>query len=220
MTVNIRTWLSCGLYAGWGHYFFLGGYEPHWFSKVRSTERKLRSWERIVAKISVFGAQILQKSERNDADFFFEKRKGDGILTDTRCEKVGLWRDGGAWKKGGGRIHTRILLTWVPPAPGQNCSTTVPPPPMKWNYVFPCYDWNPPPRPGYTRKKKSKQTIFVLFSCQMVNALDPGPPRYGVRCQLQLADLAGPRAIFFSVLQYSITHTDLAPRQCFNATRT
>ena len=28
--------------------------------------------------------------------FFFYKRKRDGILTDTRCEKVGLWRGGGA----------------------------------------------------------------------------------------------------------------------------
>ena len=46
----------------------------------------------------MFGAEILQNSERNgpkDADFF-EKWKRDGILTDTRCEKVGLWRGGGA----------------------------------------------------------------------------------------------------------------------------
>ena len=55
----------------------------------------------------MFGAEILQKSKEIGLKMpiFFRKRKRDGILTDTRCEKVGLWRGGGALKKGG-RIHT------------------------------------------------------------------------------------------------------------------
>ena len=51
-------------------------------SKVGSTEqifflKKLGSWEQIFGKISVFGAEILQKSERNGPKKakFFEKRK-------------------------------------------------------------------------------------------------------------------------------------------------
>ena len=49
-----------------------------WVFKSDFFPNKLGSWERISAKISVFGAEILPKSERNgpkNADFFFEKRK-------------------------------------------------------------------------------------------------------------------------------------------------
>ena len=69
--------------------------------------KKLEYWEQIFAKISVFGAEILPKSERNGSEnaiffffFFFEKRKTEGIRTDTRCKKVGLCSGGGAWKEG------------------------------------------------------------------------------------------------------------------------
>ena len=66
--------------------------------------KKLEYWEQIFAKISVFGAEILPKSERNGSEnanfFFFEKQKTEGIRTDTRCKKVGLWSGGGAWKDG------------------------------------------------------------------------------------------------------------------------
>ena len=41
--------------------FFLGGHVSHGFSEVGSTERKLGSWERICAEISVFGAEIFAK---------------------------------------------------------------------------------------------------------------------------------------------------------------
>ena len=39
-------------------FFFGGGHVSHGFSEVGSTERKLGSWERICAEISVFGAEI------------------------------------------------------------------------------------------------------------------------------------------------------------------
>ena len=68
------------------------------------------------AKISVFGAETLPKSERNGPENaeFFETQKTKGIRTDTRCEKVGLW-SGGAWK--GGRQSSTYPYTsdmWVP----------------------------------------------------------------------------------------------------------
>ena len=92
------------------------------------------------------------------------------------------------------------------PAPGQTCSTTVPPPPMKWTYVFPCYDWNPPPRPAphiiprYTWKKKKKKNIQTNNICAILlsngQCTWPGPTTlYDVQCQLQRADLAGPRPL-------------------------
>ena len=62
-------------------------------SRVYRTDfflKRLGSWEQIFAKISVFGAEILPKSERNgpkNVKFFV---KTEGIRTDTKCKKVGL----------------------------------------------------------------------------------------------------------------------------------
>ena len=68
-------------------------------SRVYGTDFFLtnRSWEQIFAKISVFGAEILQKLEQNgpNNDYFFEGGT-EGIRTDTRCKKVGLCSGGGA----------------------------------------------------------------------------------------------------------------------------
>ena len=60
--------------------------------------KKLGSGEQIFAKIRVFGAEILPKSERNgpkNAEFF-EKGKPKSIRTDASCKKVGLWSGGEA----------------------------------------------------------------------------------------------------------------------------
>ena len=53
---------------GGGALNFFGGYVPQGFSKVGSTEqifscKKIGTWEQIFAKTSVFGAEILTKSE-------------------------------------------------------------------------------------------------------------------------------------------------------------
>ena len=68
-------------------------------SRVNRTDfllkKKLGSWEQIFAKISVFGAEILSKSERSgpkNAEFC-KKQKTEGIRT--RCKKVGLQSGGG-----------------------------------------------------------------------------------------------------------------------------
>ena len=114
--------VECGL--GGVHSNFFGGYVLQGFSKVGSTEwifflKKLGSWEWIFAKISVLGAQILPKLERNgpkNAEFF-KKLKKEGIRTDTRCKKVGLRSSGGAWKGGSWKQHIPIYLLHVSNTP-------------------------------------------------------------------------------------------------------
>ena len=95
------------------------------------------------------------------------------------------------------------------PAPGQTCSTTVPPPPMKWNYEIMYFHAMIEipllalPHTYYrgTQEKKSKQTIFVLFSSQTVNALDPAHHAtvYDVNCNAPIWPARGPCLIAFNL---------------------
>ena len=70
------------------------------FFLKKKKKKNLGTWEWIFAKNSVCGAKIMPKSERNgpkNAELF-EKRKTEGIRTDTRCKRVGLWSGGEAGK--------------------------------------------------------------------------------------------------------------------------
>ena len=96
-------------------------------SRVYRTDiffNKLGSWERILDKVSVFGAVFFfffffQNCRQLGLKCrIFRKRKTEGIRTNTRGKKVGLWSGGGAWKMGVVKAaHTHIPLTcecpWV-----------------------------------------------------------------------------------------------------------
>ena len=89
-----------------GYTQFFGGHVLRKLSIVGSTEQiffPLKNYglgNKFFTNFGVFGAEILPKSERNgpkNAEFFKKKKKKkmEGIRTDTRCKKVGLWSGGG-----------------------------------------------------------------------------------------------------------------------------
>ena len=77
---------------------------------------------------------------------------------------------------------------------------------------------------------KIEKYIFKTKACDSFSLapMERAPQNYSQKCvnskspkiELDCFTKPGPHAIFFSVLQYSIAHTNLAPRQSFNTTRT
>ena len=87
---------------------------PHGFSKVWSTEQIFSLKTRVnkfLPKLVCLELKFCQNQREMGLKMLnFSKNRTEGIRTDTRCKKMGLWNSGGAWKGGLLKQHIPVYL--------------------------------------------------------------------------------------------------------------